>query len=113
MTEIGEERGPGSVEERAARAVKQDTLLEGEDPQSPYIDDAEHWIAVYRELIQFKESVLSSTASELAELEHREARIEAKHVDVAILAAELERFRRRLAFWQERYADLCKRGSTS
>lgn len=93
-------------DEAVIRAVDGDTLLEGEDPDTPHIEDADHWISVYRELIAFKRSLLDSTNEDAAQLDHREARQEATHVDGAILRAELERFRRRLQFWQERRVEL-------
>lgn len=96
-------------EKAVRRAVDGDALLEGEDPLSPHLEDAEHWVNVYRELIAFKRSLLDATHDETAQLEHAESRQEATSVDGTILRAELERFRRRLAFWEERRAELAQR----
>src|SRR5579864_1455765 len=102
MTDLQDKPRALTPEDAARRAVDQEALLDGEDPDSPHLDDAEHWISVYHELIEFKASVLASSADEIAGLDHKESRGEAKHVDVTILRAELERFRRRMAFWQDR-----------
>ena len=96
-------------EKAVRRAVDGDALLEGEDPESPHLEDAEHWTNVYRELIAFKQSLLDSTHNETTQLVHSEARDEASSVDGTILRAELERFRRRCAFWEERRAELAQR----
>lgn len=112
MTEQGElvtSASSVNPDEAVIRAVDGDTLLEGEDPETPHVEDAEHWVAVYKELIAFKRSLLDSTNEDASQLEHREARREASHVDGAILRAELERFRHRLQFWQERHAELEER----
>ena len=103
---------PQTEQEAADRAVDRSALLDGEDPDSRHLDDAEHWIAVYTELIAFKETVLTSTAEEMADMEHAEARSEAKHVDVKVLRAELDRFRKRLIFWQQRHIELCREGGS-
>lgn len=101
----------GAMEPKDAvvRAIDQDALLDGEDPTSPHLEDADHWISVYRELIDFKESLLNSSQEDAAQLEHPEARTEATHVDGTILLAELERFRRRLEFWKQRQEQLSER----
>lgn len=112
MKDLQDKAAAMTPEDAALRAVDQDALLEGEDPASPHVDDAEHWISVYRELIEFKASVLGASAGEIADLDHKESRSEAKQVDVPILRAELERFRRRLAFWQARLEQLRSEGRT-
>lgn len=96
-------------ENAVRRAIDGDALLEGEDPESPHLEDAEHWVNVYRELIAFKQSLLDSTNHDTKQLEHPEARQEAASVDGTILRAELERFRRRVAFWEERRSELTQR----
>lgn len=34
--------------------------LDGEDPETPYPEDMEHWVAVYQELVAFCDSVLAT-----------------------------------------------------
>ena len=47
---------PGEVEAQNAAldAVEPERLLDGEDEQTTYADDAIHWTKVYRELLDFK-----------------------------------------------------------
>jgi DNA-binding winged helix-turn-helix (wHTH) protein len=88
-----------------ARGVaKRDRLLEGEDPESLRPQDTRHWISVYREMIAFKEDLLTRVSGNL------------KHVsaaaktdlddDVKLIEAQLRRYRRRLTYWVERQLEL-------
>ena len=97
------------AERAAERSVDTEGLLEGEAPSSELVEDAEHWISVYRELIAYKHSLLGTSADEIADFEHSEARGEAQAVDHVILRTELDRFRGRLAFWRERLEELRSR----
>jgi hypothetical protein len=63
----------------AEEAPGGDPLLPGEAPDSPYAEDCEHWIEVYRELIRFAQTVDGAEAL-------------------------VERYERRLRFWTERKA---------
>jgi len=81
-----------------------DRLLEGEDPDSPHLDDAEHWLHVYGELIGFKEDVVGEAASSAAVLPD-DAQPEAQ-ADLTILAAERQRLEGRYRFWQARVGEL-------
>lgn len=74
--------------------------LEGEDLESPYPGDAEHWVAVYEELCRFKRFLLASIRQE-SESVDRAAKAELSRDDRA-LSVELERLELHLAFWQER-----------
>ncbi len=93
------------ITEAAQRAVDDDALLEGEDPTSTNLDDIDHWISAYRELIAFKENLLNQGKSEIAEMSNPDSRQEASEVDITILGAELDRFRRRLAYWERRQGE--------
>src|ERR687887_492384 len=75
-------------------------LLPGEDPQSPYREDAEHWVEVYRELVETKSAILAKLREERRGL-GRESQAELSHDD-RILQLELERLRVRLATWEQR-----------
>jgi hypothetical protein len=79
-------------------------LLEGEDPDSTHLDDAKHWVAVYGELLGFKESVVEQAASSAEHLPE-DAQPEAG-ADLTILEAERQRLERRYRFWQGRLAQL-------
>lgn len=75
-------------------------LLPGEDPASPYPEDAIHWATIYRELITFKESLLRQYREQQDRLaEPIEA--ELRH-DEDGLQVELERLRLHLGYWEER-----------
>jgi len=97
------------AQQAAERSVDDDALLEGEDPSSDLVEDAEHWISVYRELTAYKRTLLGTSAEEIAEFEHHESRGEAREVDVVILRTELGRLERRLAFWLARLEELRSR----
>lgn len=78
-----------------------DRLIEGEDPGTSFPQDARHWIAVYRELIEFKEGILGRIRTLIATMPAA-ARQEAMDKDVAILEDQLQRYHRRLEFWYSR-----------
>jgi hypothetical protein len=99
------------ADQAAERAVDETALLDGEDPGSTHPEDVTHWINAYTELIAFKEELLNSSRSEIAEMENPNARKEAHAVDVTILAAELDRFQKRLRFWTRRGEDLHVNGA--
>ena len=78
-----------------------DRLLEGEDPRTLFAQDARHWIAVYREMIEFKEGLLSRIRTLLTSLPAA-ARQDVMVNDVAMLEDQLQRYTRRLEFWYAR-----------
>ena len=87
------------------RAPGPDRLLEGEDPNTLFAQDARHWIAVYREMIQFKEGLLARVDQQLKRLP-REGRSDVIDNDISLITNQLERYRRRLEFWYSRQWDL-------
>ena len=72
-------------EEAGEKAVDDDRLLEGEDPKTPYLDDATHWVTVYTELLGVKRELVGVTEAQLP---------------------EMKRFSRRLEFWRQRCVEL-------
>jgi len=78
-----------------------DRLLEGEDPRTVFPQDARHWIAVYREMIGFKEDLLSRIRNLLAGLPAA-SRHDKMDSDLGLLEDQLQRYRRRLEFWYAR-----------
>jgi hypothetical protein len=97
-------------DERAGEeAADPDRLLPGEDPGTPYLDDAEKWVEVYQELLQFKKRLLGVAEDALKDLDDKPARKEVVDTDRIVLEAEVQRFQRRLAFWTERRSELDKR----
>jgi hypothetical protein len=87
-------------------AVDGDRLLDGENPETAFVDDARHWMQVYGELVRFKEDVMSSLHERLGAVEKPEAVAEVADTDLETLRAERKRLRRRLEFWESRYTDL-------
>ena len=70
-----------------------------------HLDDAEHWVKVYRELLEFKRSVLATTEEHVGTMDP-DASIEVQQTDLKALHAEALRFERRLVYWRGRVADL-------
>jgi hypothetical protein len=94
-------------DERAGEAAADpDRLLPGEDPASPYADDAQKWVEVYDELLRFKNRLLAVAEETLSELHDKPARKEVVETDRIVLRAEVDRFHKRLSFWQRRLSEL-------
>jgi hypothetical protein len=97
-------------DERAGEeAADPDRLLPGEDPTSPYPDDADKWIEVYQELLVFKRRLLDVAEEALEGLEDKPARKEVIDTDRIVLETEVKRFARRLEFWKKRRQELDSR----
>jgi hypothetical protein len=98
------------LEKRAAsRAVDPDRLLDGEDPETRYIEDTAHWITVYSELVLFKERLVDSASDALRNMTEPHARDEVGKTDLLVLTAERDRLRRRLDYWKERQRELSRK----
>lgn len=104
---------PGEVEAQNAAldAVEPERLLDGEDEQTTYADDAIHWTKVYRELLDFKRGLLNLAERGVTSMGN-DAGSEVKDTDLKVLKAEAARFERRLAFWQLRTNELSGRSVT-
>ena len=72
-------------------------LLPGEDPDSHYPEDAEHWVDVYRELSQ-QIAVVNTHMPTQSD--------EDPIADEPKLDEELARIRNRLAFWERRVVEM-------
>jgi hypothetical protein len=84
---------------------KLDRLLPGEDPRTELAEDVAHWILVYLELMSTKHLMIEQFHQVV--LGHsREVREELIRDDLRALEAELRRFQRRLAYWQQRQLEL-------
>jgi len=94
-----------AAEEAADKAADGDRLLEGEDPQTPYLEDATHWVTVYSELLGVKRDLVGVSENRLPELS-ADARHEVAATDLVVLEAEMKRFSRRLTYWRERCVEL-------
>jgi hypothetical protein len=93
------------AEEAAEKVADDDRLLEGENPETPYLEDATHWVTVYNELLGVKRDLVGASESRLPELS-AEARHEVASTDLVVLDEEMKRFSRRLAYWRERCVEL-------
>ena len=78
-----------------------DRLLEGEDPSTVYWQDARHWIALYRQMISFKDELLSRMRAQ-AETLPEAGRRDVMENDVAVIETQLRRYQRRIEFWFDR-----------
>ncbi len=94
-----------SDEKAALEQVEPDRLLEGEDENTQHLDDAEHWIKVYAELLEFKRSVLATTEEHVGTMDV-DASLEVQKTDLQALHAEALRFERRLVYWRGRVSEL-------
>jgi hypothetical protein len=97
--------GEESADNAAEKAVDQERLLDGEDPGTPYLDDATHWVSVYSELLGVKRDLLGVAEERLPDL-HARVRREVANTDLVVLDAEMKRFSRRLAYWRRRCVEL-------
>jgi hypothetical protein len=109
---MGNDRGRRRRRDVVEKIVSTDRLLEGEDPDSPYAEDAQHWAGVYGELLSFKEDLLATARQRLARMSESQAKKEVTGTDVQILEAERDRLRRRLEFWEHRIVTL-ERGTAN
>ncbi len=80
-------------------------LLEGEDPATMYRQDARHWIAVYRQMISFKDELLGRIRIQVRTLPSA-GRRDVIDNDVSILELQLSRYQRRIEFWYARQWEL-------
>ncbi len=91
--------------EEAAKLAMVGHPLPGEDLGTPYLEDAQMWLGVYRELLDFKQKLLADTSHALGTVS-APGREEIGKTDAVILDAEAQRFRQRLALWKQRCAEL-------
>lgn len=91
--------------EHAAKEAVVAHPLPGEDLDTAYLEDAQMWVTVYRELLAFKETLIDDTNRALTTMP-QVACEEVRATDAVILAAEAQRFRNRLALWEARCVEL-------
>ncbi|MDQ6884211.1 MAG: hypothetical protein M3077_08260 [Candidatus Dormibacteraeota bacterium] len=94
---------PGEL--AAQQGADPERLLDGEDPDTLQVHDADHWIRVYRDLLEFKQRLLSS-AQEMVPAMDVAARHEVGQTDMIAMDAEATKFQRRLEYWQARRDEL-------
>jgi hypothetical protein len=79
-----------------------DRLMAGERPESPFREDAIHWVRVYRDLLTFNSQVMEAIGERLPSAASPNS---PRQPDLALLQARLDRLRRRLEFWESRIAE--------
>ncbi|MBO0701326.1 MAG: hypothetical protein J2P38_00205 [Candidatus Dormibacteraeota bacterium] len=80
-------------------------LQAGEDVESPYLEDAEHWISVYRELVGFKRDLLRDIDQHVVDADHPQSEQEMAR-DRSAAELELERIQLHLEYWIQRREEL-------
>lgn len=80
----------------------EDVLLPGESVGGIVIEDIQHWIAVYSELLEFKRFMLDGATARQRAMITPDAREEIETTDLRVARAEAERFTRRLSYWRSR-----------
>ncbi len=90
---------PGS-EEVVHVAGDPGRLMEGEMPDTRFVEDCEHWITTYAELCAFKAKVLAA-ATEASQDVGPTGQHETSQ-DIRLMTAEHRRLVTRLDFWQKR-----------
>jgi hypothetical protein len=73
---------------------------EEESEGSPLLEDAQHWLQVYAELLRFKRTLIRTT--EIHKERAPQEVVEEVSNDQVILRSELDRLVRRHRFWEER-----------
>jgi hypothetical protein len=95
---------PSPTADECHRATNPATLLDREDPSSPYLEDAAHWITVYGELLAMKADLLAAAADNVKTMSE-DARADA-NFDQRLLRAQTGRYQKRLEYWRSRIAEL-------
>jgi len=89
-----------TLEEPIQPALHPVRLLDGEDPQTPFAQDARQWVTVYEQLFHFRSELLTGTRARIGTMLPA-AQKELKD-ELAIMLRESERLYERLRFWQLR-----------
>mgnify|MGYP001791797826 CR=1 FL=1 len=93
------------AEQVGTEGADPDRLLDGEDPETLQVHDADHWIRVYQDLLAFRRQLLA-TADEIIPDLADVARDAVGKTDLTAMDSEARKFQRRLNFWTERRAEL-------
>ncbi|TMF84557.1 MAG: hypothetical protein E6I08_15735 [Chloroflexi bacterium] len=90
----------------AARGGDCNQAMDGEgDPRTAPLQQARYWKQVYSEILAMEEKVMERI-QELMAKQSAQARREVELTNVPVVAAQAERFRRRLGFWARRVSEL-------
>jgi hypothetical protein len=84
-----------------------EALLDGEDPESLHLDDPEHWVAVYSELVEATNRMLDAARERLAgRAIADQADVRLVKREIAALVARSEFFGGRMRWWAKRGGEL-------
>ena len=102
----GEATDEPDLDERSEHAADKvadpDRLLPGEQPATSNLEDIDHWLSVYSELLGIKERLLDTTERAASELDEDDAQTEVANTDLTLLEGERKRLWKRLRYWQRR-----------
>ncbi len=88
-----------------------DRLMDGESSESRSAADCAHWIKAYRELLDFKDLLLTDMDEHMKSLSSP-ANAEIQELDVGLIEMQRKRYERRLDFWLRREKEISEaRGS--
>ncbi|GAC1341346.1 MAG: hypothetical protein NVSMB29_11690 [Candidatus Dormibacteria bacterium] len=90
------------------RLFDPEATLPSEDPDTPYLEDAQHWIAVYGELLGLKKALLDR-ADEVLRGASDDA-IKEAGIDERLLRAQAARYEVRRTYWVRRAETLLSLG---
>lgn len=80
--------------------------MDGEaDPASASLEQARYWRQIYSEILTMEEKVMDRIQALMAK-QSPQARREVEQSNVPVVAAQADRFRKRLGFWTERVREL-------
>jgi hypothetical protein len=82
-------------------AADPDRLLEGEDSAATDVATAQHWLLVYGQMLETKSDLLVDLRRDMTAMDP-DARDEMAKTDESLLDAQVDRFRRRIVFWESR-----------
>ncbi len=82
-------------------------LLDGEDPNSVHLDDPEHWVAVYSELLRSTNRILEALRERLASPAAADPEdVKLAQREMSALQAHCNFFTSRLRWWANRGREL-------
>jgi hypothetical protein len=87
------------------QSIDPNRLLPGEQTDTTVSEDAVHWASVYTKLRDTKLQLIANLR-ELMERQPDDVKDELERADVRMLEMQVQRFEKRLAFWQGRLAEL-------
>jgi hypothetical protein len=91
--------------EAARKGADLDRPIDGEDPSARSDQAIRRWLRAYAELESLEAELLDLFAARSAQMSE-DARREAAETNLPVLVSQLERFRKRHDYWQDRAENL-------